>query len=368
MQSDLATKLWAFESLRYRGSGWLLDRALPRSPVGVIAVALAVPAVWFAVVVALSHDRHAVLATPDVLGQLWFFPMHVLAIRLVGNLWGRGLDPALAGLALDDGPRLRIRRGALGRWASAGAIAAAVPFIARDLWFGLSPDPTSGLIPFDDPEMWDMAKLGRGVHGSMMGLWIVEWLLFGYLLWLQAWLLVAWTRELRRTNFRPHIMTVLVGDGYRHAFSLFGNTATVCLVFALGNLGFIHYTGELIPREKVVIESAGDFMQNMSDVLSTTLLFVLALGAIIAFVTQLRSAMTKAVNAEFAEAGDAALQTMDGMTLEARVEAQGKLLRAVVYLREVEKIGGRTMITIGAKALLPLVTTVLKIAKMQVKP
>jgi len=33
--------LWSWEALRYRGSGWWLDRALPRSPLGVVIVALA---------------------------------------------------------------------------------------------------------------------------------------------------------------------------------------------------------------------------------------------------------------------------------------------------------------------------------------
>ncbi|MCX5745188.1 MAG: hypothetical protein NT062_22100 [Proteobacteria bacterium] len=372
-------KLRSLAALRYHGTGWWLDRVLPRSPIGLLVAALALPFAWFGVGLAVADDRAAFAATPDVVHQLWFFPLHLICLRLVGGLWARGLDPSLDGLAMGDVSKRRIRLGALGTWASVGAIVACAGFIGRDFWFGLTPDPGTGLIPFDDPDLWDMAKLGRGVHGMMLGLWTLEWLLFGYLLWLQVWVLFAWTRELRRADFRPHLLTVLVGDGYRHAFTLFGKTASVCALFALGNLAFIRETGELIPRDKVVIADLADFLQNMSDVLSTTLLFVFAIAAVVAFVTQLRNGMTRAVNAEFLAAGNTALADLavpivrsgdaevDLARLQARVDAQAGLVRAVVFQREADKIGGRTIISIGFKALLPIITTILKIAKMQVK-
>ncbi len=372
-------KLWSLESLRYQNTGWWLDRILPHSPIGLVAVAIALPLVWFACGYAVTADRATYLATPDILGQLWFLPLHLVTLRLVGGLWGRGLVLSLDGLALDAGAEGRIKRGAFGNGASLGALVAAAAFTARDFWYGLTASPSSGLNAFDDPDMWDMAKLGRPVHGMLLGLWTLEWLLFGYLLWLQLWVLIAWSRELRRHDFRDHLLHVLVGDGYRHSFALFGKTTTVCLVFALANLGFIAYTGELIPRDAVEIDGFFDFLQNMSDVLSTTLLFLLALVAVISFVTQLRGGLTRAVNREFATAGNIALTDMatpmaltgdaeaDVIRLRARVEAQSGLVRAIVFQREVDKVGGRTMVTVGMKALIPLVTTALKIAKMQVK-
>ena len=372
-------KLWSFASLRYQHTGWWLDRILPHSPIGLLVVAVALPLAWFAVGYAITADRAAFLATPDVRGQLWFLPLHLITLRVVGGLWGRGLVPSLDGLALDPGAEARVKRGAFGVGASLGALVAAAAFTARDFWYGLAVSPKSGLDAFDDPDLWDMAKLGRPVHGMMLGVWTLEWLLFGYLLWLQLWVLIAWTRELRRANFQASLMVVLVGDGYRHSFALFGKTTSVCLMFALANLGFIAYTGELIPRDAVEISGVADFLQNMSDVLSTTLLFVLALAAVITFVVQLRGGLSRAVNREFAAAGNAALTDLatpmtltgdaeaDVVRLRARVEAQSGLVRAIVLQREVDKVGGRTMIAGGAKALIPLVTTVLKIMKMQVK-
>lgn len=259
-------------TLRYRGSGWWLDAVLPRSPAGLAIAAFGLPVLWFVIGFAVAGDREAFIGTHDITGQLWFFPLHVICVRLVGNLWADGIEPACAGLAFDVVATRRIRRGALGTWANLGAVVACAFFVVRDAVFGLTPSPDTGLIPFDDPALWDMAALGRPVHGMLLGLWWLEWLLFGYLLWLQLWILVAWLRELRRIDFVPRLEHVLVGDGYRHVFQLFSQTTTVSLVFALGNLAFIAYTGELIPRDAVAIDGIGDFLREMSDLMSTALL------------------------------------------------------------------------------------------------
>jgi hypothetical protein len=369
------TRIWTLEALRYRGSGWWLDAALPRSPVGLVAAAIALPLAWFALGLAVTHDRGAYVATHDVSCQMWFFPLHLICVRIVGGLWAGGLEPALDGLALPETARRRIRRGALGTWANVGGLVAAGYFIFRDISFGLTPG-ANGLIPFDDPDLWGFAALGRPVHILMLVLWCIEWVLFGYLLWLQIWTLTGWLRQVRRHDFRPHLGTVLVGDGYRHAFTLFAKTATVCLVFALGNLAFIYFTGELIPRESVEIASVGDFLRQMSDLLSTTLLFVVIVAAVYLFATTLKRRLTRAVNQELAAAGDVALAemarplalagdpTVDLERLRARVDAQSGLLRAAIFQREVDALGTRTMVSIIVKSLVPLVTAGLKIKKL----
>jgi hypothetical protein len=370
-----ATTKLSWESLRYSGSGWWLDAALPRSPLGLVLVAFAIPIAWFAIGYGVTADQEAFLDTPDVTGQLWFFPLHCTAMRVVGSLWARSIDPALDGLALDPVSRQRVRRGALGNLASVGALVACSFFIVRDSVFGMTPGE-SGLIPFDDPEMWDMAELGRPVHMMMLGLWCLEWLMFGYLLWLQIWILAAWTRAVRKIKLADRLDEVLVGGGYRRTFVLFGATTTVSLVFALGNLGFIAFTGELIPREVVEIETVSDFLSEMSDLLSTSLLFVLTLIAAFIFVGVLRAAFKRAVNERFAAAGTASWSQLteplaptgdlatDVERLRTRSDAQAEVLRAVIYQREVDAAGGKAMLSMVAKALIPLVTTALKLKKV----
>jgi len=369
------SRTWSLESLRYGGSGWWLDAALPHKPIALIVAAIAIPVAWFCIGYGVTADRAAFLDTPDVTGQLWFFPLHCIALRLVGTLWAKHLDPALEGLALDDAARAKVRRGALGNLVGFGALLACTFFIVRDSWFGLTPGE-SGLIPFDDPEMWDMEALGRRVHLMMLGLWCVEWLMFGYLLWLQIWILVAWTRALGKAKLTDRLDDVLVNGGYRRAFWLFGRTTSVSLVFALGNLGFIAFTGELIPREVVELEGISDFLSEMSDLLSTSLLFVLTLAAAFAFVGVLRRTLKRAVSARFAAAGNATFTALasplepsgdlatDVEQLRIRTAAQAEVLRAVIYQREVEQAGGRAIMSMVGKALIPLVTTVLKLKKV----
>ncbi|MEJ7602400.1 MAG: hypothetical protein WKG01_31185 [Kofleriaceae bacterium] len=372
---DPWTNLWSLDSLRYRGSGWWLDAVLPRSPLLLLAVAVGLPLTWFAACYVLTPDTEALIDTPDVMGQLWFFPLHVLAIRVVGGLWAHGLPAALEGLGMTADRQRRVRRGALGCVASLGALAACAYFIFRDASFGLTAN-AAGVIPFDDPELWDMAALGRPVHLLMLALWTIEWLMFGYLLWLQLWILFGWVRELRAADLGPHLDRVLVQDGYRHAFTLFGKTTTISLVFALGNLGFIAFTGELIPREVVVIQGVGDFLRELSDLLSTALLFLLTLAAAFTFVRVLRTSLTRSINTQFARAGDTALTELaqpiepsaDLATsverLRIRANAQADLLRAVAFQREVDVVGSRTLAAMVAKALIPLLTTALKLRKV----
>ena len=215
------TRLWTWQSLRYRGSGWWLDRMLPHSPAAFLVAVVALPLVWFGCGIALADDAEAYLSSLEVVSQLWFLPLHLICVRAIGGLWAAGLEPSLEGLAFDAAAKRRIRRGALGGWASVGAIGIAAFFIVRDTWFGLTPDAMTGLIPFDDPDRWNLAALGRDVHVMLLGLWHVEWLLFGSILWLQVWTLCAWTRQLLRMDFRPYLTRILVGNGYRHAFTLF---------------------------------------------------------------------------------------------------------------------------------------------------
>ncbi|MBI5499673.1 MAG: hypothetical protein HY907_05490 [Deltaproteobacteria bacterium] len=377
-----STKAWArllsFESLRYHGSGWWLDAALPRSPAGVIVAALALPAAWFAIGLAVTPDRAGYIDTPDVKYQLPFLALHILCLRVMGSLWARGVGPALDGLGVGSGEQRWVHSGVLGSWANLGALLAAGYFIGRDTYMALVPDPVSGLSAFDDPGMWDFASLGHGVRALMLGLWHYEWLIYGYLMWLQLWCLIALSRALQRTDFTMHLERLLLRDDYRDFFALLGKTATVSMVFALGNLGFIHLTGELFPHEAAEITGVGSFLTEMSDLLSTALLFVVLLVGFVIYLKLLRGALTKTVNQMFAAAGDAGLAALaepleptgdgarDVERLRARVNAQAALVRAISFQREVDAIGGRSLSAILLKSSPALMTTLRRLVKLKI--
>ena len=58
------TRLWTWQSLRYRGSGWWLDRMLPHSPAAFLVAVVALPLVWFGCGIALADDAEAQPAMP----------------------------------------------------------------------------------------------------------------------------------------------------------------------------------------------------------------------------------------------------------------------------------------------------------------
>lgn len=147
-------------------------------------------------------------------------------------------DPRLhvPAVVLPAAPRLRAhrrravggwpRRGALGTWANVGGLVACAYFVFRDISFGLTPGP-SGLIPFD--------RSGSvGLRGARPAGARVDARLVVHRVGAVRVPVVAAGVDARRVEPRAAARRlpraprrVLVGDGYRHPFTLFGKTATV---------------------------------------------------------------------------------------------------------------------------------------------
>ena len=372
------TKLLSLESLRYQGSNWWIDRILPKSPIGLLAAAVIVPSIWFGVGYAITDDQAAYLDAADTRWQLWFLALHIICLRMMASLWCRGLDPALDGLGIAPARRASIRAGALGHWANLAAVCCGALFIIRDTYMAFHVSPDSGLSTFDDPDMWAYGALGHQIRSMMLGLWHLEWVIFGYLLWLQVWALVAIGRAIRKTDFKPHFERLLIRDEYRDYFTLISKTSSIILVFSLGNLLFLYLSDELFPRDAVVIESAFDVVEQMSDVISICAMFVLLIVGLFASLIALRKALTRAVNETFGPTGDAALEFLsvpleltgdpgvDAERLRASFDAQSTVLRAMTLQREIDQLGGRAMRTVMAKAVPALTAVGKRVMKMQI--
>lgn len=381
------TRLLSWDSLRYQGSNWWLDRILPHSPAGLLAAAVLVPCTWFGIGYAITDDRGAYLVAADTRWQLWFLALHIITLRVMASLWARGLEPSLAALGISPERRARVRAGGLGHWANLMALVCGALWIARDTYMAfhgtLDGDDTVWNIhptfsTYCDPNMWDYCDLGHQIRTMMLIVWHLEWVIFGYLLWLQVWALVAIPRAIKRTDFKPHLARLLIRDQYRDFFTLVSKTATITLVFSLGNLLFLYLSDELFPREVVVIGGFGDVIEQMSDLLSICAMFVLIIAGMFMHLVALRKALTRAVNEKFGEPGDAALELIavplqltgdpmiDAEQLKAFSEAQSTVLRAITFQREIDQIGGRALRTVMAKAAPALSAVVKKVAKMQI--
>jgi len=360
------TRLLGWDSFRYQGSGWWLDLAMPRTPATFLAFAFLATVAVFALGYGLADDKSAFVATHDVNGQLAFMTIHILCLRVAGSLYARGVGRALDGIGIGAADQQFVRRGLFGTWANVGALGCCAYFVTRDTLLGWVPGD-NGLTAFNDPDQWDFGALGTRVHVVQTAQWHFEWLIFGYLMWIQVWTLISFTRAIARTDFEPHLARLLTRDGYRGFFTLLGKSATICLVFALANLAFIYYTGELFPKHEEYVSSVGMFLEEMSDLLSVALLFVVLAGGFVWHVKMLRRALTSTVNRMFAAAGDVALEQLAdpaALTIEQRVDASSGLLRAIVFQREVDAMGGRSMNLMLAKALVPLGTVAIRVIKM----
>lgn len=380
MQAAESTASWAqkmrLENLRYQKTGWWIDWLLPHGPIAFLVVAIALPFALWGLGLALAPDPHVYLATHDMIAQAPFLTVHFVCLRVCGSLFARGLDPSLRGLGIDDDERRRVARGLFGAGANVGALACAAFFVIRDTVMGTVADSSTGLTAFTDPARWDFAALGHRVNLLQLAMWNFEWLVFGFLLWVQIWILVGVNRAVRHTRFEPHLARILVKDEYRDFFSLVGRNASVCLVFALANLVYIHYTGELFPRASVHITGVWSFVTEMSDLLSTGILFAILVLSFWWQVAHIRRALTVAVNRIFAEAGDAALEEMetplhldgrpdvDLARVKERLDASSGLLRAVVFQREVDALGTHSLNLMFLKAVVPLGTVVVRVFKM----
>jgi hypothetical protein len=372
------SRLLSWDSLRYQGSKWWIDRVLPGSPAGLIAAAILVPGIWFAIGYAITDDRGEFLVAADTRWQLWFLALHIVTVRVMASLWSRGLEPSLEGLGIAPARRAWVRAGALGNWANVAALVCGALWIARDTYMAFHVSPDSGLSTFDDPDMWAYGPLGHQIRTMMLIVWHLEWVIFGYLLWLQIWALFAIGRAVRKTDFRPHFERMLIRDEYRDYFALVSRTATIILVFSLGNLLFLYLSDELFPREVVVIDGFGDVVEQMSDLLSIGAMFILLIVGMFASLGSLKKALTRALTQRYGASGDAALELLgapvelsgdagaDAERLRSSLDAHATVLRSITFQREIDQLGGRAMRTVMAKATPALGAVIKRLLKMQI--
>ena len=142
-------------------------------------------------------------------------------------------------------------------------------------------------------------------------------------------------------------------------------------MFALGNLAFIHLTGDLLPDARIDVSTIRDVLREMADLLSMTLLFVFVLGVALAFA--LRRALPRAVDVALTTAADVVLTAVvpapaadaERPTLQRQITAQAALLRALVFQREVDGLGRRVLGLTAVKSALPIVMATLRMLHMQ---
>ncbi|MFO0549325.1 MAG: hypothetical protein U0271_13110 [Polyangiaceae bacterium] len=369
-------KLFRLESLRYQQSGWWIDWLLPHEPRLFLAFSLIVPAALWGLGFGLAPDRSAYLTAPDVTSQPLFLPFHFFAVRAVATLFKRGLDSSLIGIGISEELRRSTAKKLFGWLPNVFSIVCAAYWIQRDARVALVAGP-NGLTAFDDPDQWALAGLGHPLQRALLAIWILEWIIFGFVLWVQIWSMAGLALAIRKTDFKPHLHRILVHDEYRDFFALISRNATICSIFAIANLAFVAYTGELLPKPTRKVTNPFEFMEEMSDLTSVFILFFIIVAGFVAYISLIRKALTGAVNDAFAAAGDETLEE-SATPLEvtgspsadelkcviSRLNASQALLRAIVFQREVDSLGSRGLNALLMKALPAFGTVTLRVYRL----
>jgi hypothetical protein len=370
------TRIFRLENFRYARSGWWIDALMPHEPRAFLAFAFLAPIALWAIGYAFAPDEAAYLAAPDIRSQMPFLSAHLVALRMLAGLVARGTAPALGGLGVTSDDTQRFRRGIIG-WVPnlAGPVVAGF-WLVRDTTVALIPGP-NGLTAFDDPEQWDLGALGEPHQHALLGIWLFEWIIFGIILWVQVWNMFALARTIRRTDFEPHLDRIMVHDEYRDFFALIARNATICAGFALANLAFIAYTGELVPKPTRAVTNLSEFFEEMSDLTSVGVLFIVIVAGYVGYVFLIRRALTRAIDHAFAPTGDRILEEscapgaasgearpQDLEHVNRRLDDALVLLKAIAFQREVDALGGRGLTILMAKALPVLGTIGLRVYQL----
>ncbi len=223
-------------------NNWLLDRLMPGGVVAYFAVAIAIcTGVWILGLVLRIIERGGdwlVIVESFLRSREWQLQplllfVHLLCLRLFKSIYGRHFDGAFKHVAV---PREKLE--AASRWffgfrANFGALAIAAPFMAYRAFVYF---PSDRLLTD-----YDLASRG-GEAGLLLVLWLIEWLMFGYYMWLIVVGAVLMRKILRAHDFRESVDLVLADRHYRPLFGVTSRSTTLVVFFGLLHAGYIAYT------------------------------------------------------------------------------------------------------------------------------
>ncbi|MCC6572999.1 MAG: hypothetical protein IT462_04325 [Planctomycetes bacterium] len=159
--------------------------------------------------------------------------VHLVCLRLFKSIYSRHFELAFKHM---DVPRAELDKAS--RWffgfrVNLAALAIAAPFIAY-----------RAIVYFpSDRLLVDYGLASRGPEAYLLlGLWSVEWLMFGYYAWLIVTGAILMQRILRRYDFRDSVDLVLADRHYRPLFAVTTRSTTLVVFFGLIQTAYIAYT------------------------------------------------------------------------------------------------------------------------------
>ncbi len=226
---------------------WPIDSVLPKRMTWtvVLAIVLAI-GLWLAGF-ALAPNIPAFLASREWQVQPLYFAAHVIITRLFVLAYTRGFERGVSHLAVPDTEVHSLVDRVLGLPGALLAFAIALPFVAFDFLYLLSPRY----------ERVGGADAVQPIDYLMWGVWSVEWFLNAFIWVVLIGFLIKSAWVIRRYPFRAPVEIVLHDKHYKPFLQMSAQGATAMFVFTAVTVGYIWYTGGELTDYAGLIITAG---------------------------------------------------------------------------------------------------------------
>lgn len=160
--------------------------------------------------------------------------LHFTTLRVFKGIYSRNFEKAFTHLTITQAEVLRLRDWIFGRRVNLGAVLIALPFLAYKLFVYLP----------SDRFLTDFQVNWRGMEARyLFAIWCVEWVTFGYYLYLLLVGALITRHVLKKYTFRESVDLVLSERHYSPLFNCTARAGTLVFFFALVHAAYLTYAG-----------------------------------------------------------------------------------------------------------------------------
>lgn len=160
--------------------------------------------------------------------------LHFTTLRLFKGIYSRNFEKAFSHLNIPKADVLKLRDWIFGGRVNLGAVLIALPFLAYKLFIYLP----------SDRFLTDFRVDWRGMEARyLFGIWCVEWVTFGYYLYLMLVGALITRHVLKKHQFKESVDLVLSERHYSPLFNCTARAGTLVFFFALVQAAYLTYAG-----------------------------------------------------------------------------------------------------------------------------
>lgn len=160
--------------------------------------------------------------------------LHFTTLRLFKGIYSRNFEKAFGHLNISQPDVIKLRDWIFGRRVNLGAVVIALPFLAYKLFVYL---PSDRFFTDFRVDWWGMEAR------YLFAIWCVEWMIFGYYLYLLLVGALITRHVLKNHQFKESVDLVLSERHYSPLFNCTARAGTLVFFFALVHAAYLTYAG-----------------------------------------------------------------------------------------------------------------------------